>query len=176
MSSPDDLQALRRWYVWLLRLYPRAHRERFGEGMTQTFNDLLRERKAEGRSCVTLAVHLGVETLGAIMRARFETAVRDPRFRRPAAATSLVLTVPLVMSVIDRQRPPGDGWHWGPMDFVVMGILLFGAGFLYEHLARKVHRLGQRVALGAAVLLTLLAIWVELAVDGVSQILGVMLA
>jgi hypothetical protein len=28
------------WYAVLLRLYPRHFRERFGEGMAQTFRDL----------------------------------------------------------------------------------------------------------------------------------------
>jgi hypothetical protein len=39
----------KRWYAKLLRFYPKPYRERFGEGMEQTFNDLCRERyKAEG--------------------------------------------------------------------------------------------------------------------------------
>jgi len=33
----------RTWYAMLLRLYPRPFRERFGEGMAQTFHDLCRE-------------------------------------------------------------------------------------------------------------------------------------
>jgi hypothetical protein len=32
------------WYAVLLRLYPRPFRERFGEGMAQTFHDLCREQ------------------------------------------------------------------------------------------------------------------------------------
>src|SRR3989442_15234945 len=40
----------RTWYGMLLRLYPRPFRERFGEGMAQTFHDLCREqRDARGR-------------------------------------------------------------------------------------------------------------------------------
>ena len=35
----------RTWYAMLLRLYPRPFRERFGEGMAQTFHDLCRERR-----------------------------------------------------------------------------------------------------------------------------------
>ena len=38
----------RRWYAMLPRLYPRPFRERFGEGMAQTFDDLCREHRVAG--------------------------------------------------------------------------------------------------------------------------------
>jgi hypothetical protein len=75
------------------------------------------------------------------------------------------------MTIVDRNRPAGDGWHWGPGDFVVMGALLFGAGVAYEFLASNVDRKAYRVALGATIALSVLAIWFELAVDGVSKTL-----
>ncbi len=42
----------RTWYAMLLRLYPRPFRERFGEGMAQTFHDLCREQ--QGRQAGTV--------------------------------------------------------------------------------------------------------------------------
>ena len=88
---------------------------------------------------------------------------------RPAIGTALILLVPLVMTILDRSKPAGDGWHWGPGDFVVMGALLFGAGVTYEVLASRMQSKASRVAVGAAILLAVLAVWVELAVDGVSR-------
>ena len=44
----------RTWYAMLLRLYPRPFRERFGEGMAQTFHDLCREHS--GRQAGTVRV------------------------------------------------------------------------------------------------------------------------
>lgn len=98
---------------------------------------------------------------------------RSPKLGvRPAIGTGLILLVPLVMSILDRHKPAGDGWHWGPMDFVVMGALLFGAGLTFEYFARKLGRGVPRIALGAATLGAVLAIWVELAVDGISKLLA----
>ena len=95
---------------------------------------------------------------------------------RPAIVTGGILLIPLVMSILDRGKPAGDGWHWGPGDFIVMGALLFGAGLMYEFLARKLDRKKHRVAVGIAIVFAVLAIWVELAVDGVSQIVRWVLA
>jgi hypothetical protein len=89
---------------------------------------------------------------------------------RPFVGTCLLLLVPLVMSILDRNRPAGDGWHWDALDFLVMGALLFGAGFSYEFIARKLGRKTQRAALGVVILCLVLAVWVELAVDGISQL------
>ena len=69
---------------------------------------------------------------------------------RPAIGTGLLLLIPLVMSTLDRHKPAGDGWHWGPMDFVVMGVLLFGAGLAYEYFASRLGDRRHRVLLGAA--------------------------
>lgn len=76
------------------------------------------------------------------------------------------------MSVMDRDKPAGDGWHWDAADFLVMGALLFGAGLGYEFLAGKLGRKTQRAALGISILCLVLAAWVELAVGGISQLVG----
>ena len=89
---------------------------------------------------------------------------------RPFVGTCLLLLVPLVMSVMDRDKPAGDGWHWDAADFLVMGALLFGAGLGYEFFAGKLGRKAQRAALGIAILCLVLAVWVELAVGGISQL------
>lgn len=91
---------------------------------------------------------------------------------RPAIATAVLLLVPLLMTVVDRHKPAGDGWHWGPLDFVVMGLLLFGAGLAYELASRRLDRRTHRVALGLAILGAVLAIWAELAVGAISQLLA----
>ena len=90
---------------------------------------------------------------------------------RPAIGTGLFLLIPLVMTVVDRNKPAGDGWHWGPGDFLAMGALLFGAGVAYEFLSSNLERKAYRVAVGLAIALSVFAIWFELAVDGVSKTL-----
>ena len=53
---------------------------------------------------------------------------------------------------------------WTGFDFIVMGILLLGAGLLCELVLRKVRRVHYRIALCAGILICLLLIWAELAV------------
>src|ERR1043165_1188772 len=44
MASKASIRRRRNWYVKLVGLFPKPFRERFGEGMEQTFTDLCRER------------------------------------------------------------------------------------------------------------------------------------
>ena len=89
---------------------------------------------------------------------------------RPAVGTTLILLVPLTLTLLNQHTPVGVGWHWSPMDFVVMGVLLFGAGLSYEFIARKLGSKTHKVALGVIILGVVLAIWSELAVGAISQV------
>jgi hypothetical protein len=53
---------------------------------------------------------------------------------------------------------------WGPFDFIIAGILLFGTGLAIEFVLRKVKKLEYRLALCAAILIGLFLVWAELAV------------
>ena len=66
MAFDPSMQRYRNWYAKLLGFYPRAYRERFGEGMEQTFNDLCRERAGGGLFCFVLWTFS--ETSAAIIR------------------------------------------------------------------------------------------------------------
>ena len=54
--------------------------------------------------------------------------------------------------------------NWGPGGFLVAGVLLFAAGTIYGLASARITRARRRVAVGAAVLLGLAAVWAELAV------------
>ena len=58
----------RTWYAKLLQLYPRPFRERFGEGMAQTFHDLCREHSEARRGLYGLALWIFFETSVGIVR------------------------------------------------------------------------------------------------------------
>jgi hypothetical protein len=67
----DEQRAIARYrflYRKLLRCYSKSHRERFGESMEQTFNDLCRERVRAGRGLGGLVVWTFVETSAGILR------------------------------------------------------------------------------------------------------------
>lgn len=53
--------------------------------------------------------------------------------------------------------------QWELSDFVIMGALIFGMGFIFVHVARLTPR-KYRVLIGTGFFLLLLLIWAELAV------------
>jgi uncharacterized BrkB/YihY/UPF0761 family membrane protein len=71
--------------------------------------------------------------------------------------TALILLVPLVAMQFS------DDVDWSITDFVTIGILLLGAGLLYELAAAKT-KPKYRAALAAAFIAIVLVIWAELAV------------
>lgn len=77
---------------------------------------------------------------------------------RIALATGFLLLLPLTAMQFT------DEVTWGPGDFVVAGILLFGAGLTYELLSRRACAMAYRTAAGVAVAAALLLIWTNLAV------------
>src|SRR5882757_6676311 len=89
----------RTWYAMLLRLYPRPFRERFGEGMTQTFQDLCRERGDAGRELFGFALWIFCETLGGIVMENIMRADQlGKTMLRVALGALAVWMVPLVAS------------------------------------------------------------------------------
>lgn len=57
-----------------------------------------------------------------------------------------------------------DEVDWGIMDFTIMGILLFGTGFICEFIMRMVKSTQIKIILCGAILLIFFLIWAELAV------------
>lgn len=76
MAMEPRTRRYRHWYSKLLRLYPKAYRERLGAGMEQTFNDLCHERVKAGRGLFSLALWVFAETLAAILRENATTVTR----------------------------------------------------------------------------------------------------
>lgn len=75
-----------------------------------------------------------------------------------AGVTGLLLLVPAVAMQFTAEVA------WGPGDFIVAAVLIFGAGLVYALAARRAPRLGQRLLLGAGVATVLALVWAELAV------------
>src|SRR6185503_21005307 len=83
MVSEPSLQRYRKWYAKLLRLYPRQYRERFGEAMEQTFNDLYRERIKAERGLLTFVLWIFLETSAGIIRENATMLMRWSMKRGP---------------------------------------------------------------------------------------------
>jgi hypothetical protein len=136
----------RTWYAMLLRLYPRPFRERFGEGMAQTFHDLCREHGDTKRRLRGLALWIFFETSLGIIR---ENTTHMPQLvktmLRVALGALAVLMVPLVASRVV------EGWNWSAGSFVFVYVLFFVTGMVYAAIARKMaawsYKAGVAVAL-----------------------------
>jgi hypothetical protein len=140
--------AARRWrgfYAMLLRLYPQPFRDRFGEGMAQTFADLCRERRKAGRGLFGLAVWVLLETLAGIIRenSRHMTPMGQTVLRVALVAMGLLM-VPLVASRIV------EGWNWPPQAFVLTYVLFFLTGMAYALIARKMKAWAYKAGVGLA--------------------------
>ncbi|MFZ5954995.1 MAG: hypothetical protein ACOYT4_01095 [Nanoarchaeota archaeon] len=66
---------------------------------------------------------------------------------------AIVVTVILILPLLTKAP-------WTGSDFLFAGILLFGAGFVYEFTARKTENIKYRIAIGFAITIVLIFIWV----------------
>jgi hypothetical protein len=80
-----------------------------------------------------------------------------------AIATAFILLLPLsAMQFTDEVA-------WNLADFVVAGVLLFGAGLTYQLVARRAGNVVYRVAVGVAVAAALLLVWTVGAVGVIGE-------
>ena len=168
MASDRAIGRYRRWYGRLLRLYPRRFQERFAEPMTQTFTDLCHERTDASRGLHRFALGTLAETTAQIMRENMTQLMQTKSYFRWVIVTAVVLAIPALAMALNLAIPdPGsgtDGVNWGPMDFAIVGVLVLGAGLLYEYASSRGGTVAHRAAVGIAVLAGLFLAWVNLAV------------
>lgn len=135
----------RTWYVMLLRLYPPPFRERFGEGMAQTFHDLCRENRAAGRGLFGLALWMFFETsVGIVRENTIHMSQLGKTTLRVALGALAVWMVPLVASQFV------EDWHWGVGGFVRAYVLFFLTGMVIALVARRMDVWSYKAAVGLA--------------------------
>ncbi len=161
MAVEPFIRRCRNWYAKLLRLSPKPYRERFGEGMEQTFNDLCRERVKAGRGLIRFALWMFFETSAGIMRENMAFIIMQKSIIRVALGTGLILLIPLFGNLFV------DGWNWPLPAFILAGTLLFGTGLTYELVARKMNNKAYRFAVGLALGTAFVLTWINLAVGGI---------
>lgn len=155
----DDASArYRRLYARLLRLYPKPYRERFGEGMEQTFNDLCRERAVAGDDLFGFSLRTFLETSAGIVRVSFPLLLmRNKNILLLAIGTACIL----MLAALGNRFV--EGWNWDPFDFVFIGALLFGSGLVFELISRRGGPY-YRMAVGLGVVTAVLLLWINAAV------------
>jgi len=85
-----------------------------------------------------------------------------------------ILLIPLVLTIRDG-GVEGVGWNWTAGDFLAMGTLLFVFGLMIDFAIRKLGFTTKGIAAVAGIVLVLLAVWTELAVGAVSQLVAFIL-
>ena len=155
----DTTASYRRLYELLLRLSPRSFRDRFGESMSQTFGDVLRDRSREGRGVFAYALWMCAETSVQILRMNITSfAMKNKRIVWIICAIVGLLLIPFIAGQFT------DEMQWTGSDYLIMGIMLTIAGTLFEVGARfstsTPYRVGLATAVGTGFLLT----WMNLAV------------
>jgi len=79
--------------------------------------------------------------------------------------SSFIFAVPaLLMLAAFFANLYADGWNWSPSDFLVAGILLFGAAFFVHLVLSSGRSLSSKLIISMIILLALALIWIELAV------------
>jgi hypothetical protein len=151
----------RKLYAKLLRLYPKPYRERFGEGMEQTFNDLCRERREAGDGLFGFVSWVFAETSAGIIRENLTFIIMQNITRR-LSAWAIIVAIILMAPLVAMQFT--DEVAWTLLDFVTAGSLLLGSALVYELATRNLTNTKYRVAIGVAVAAALLYVWAELAV------------
>jgi hypothetical protein len=129
----------------LLRLYPRPFRERFGEGMAQTFCDLCQERKVARRGLFGFALWIFCDTLVGIVKENTTHMLQlGKTMLRVALGAMAVLMVPLVASQFVKD------WNWPVGAFVRAYVLFFGTGMVFALVARRIGAWSYKAGVGVA--------------------------
>ncbi len=158
MAYEHSIRRFRDWYATLLRLYPKPYRERFGEPMEQTFNDLCRERREAEDGLFGFVLWMFVETSAGIIKENITFIIMQKSIIRLALVTVGILLIPLLAMQVS------DEWNWDLFDFAFMGTLIFGTGLAYQLIARKAGTTGYRAAVGMALATAFLLVWINGAV------------
>ena len=75
-----------------------------------------------------------------------------------ALGTAVLLSIPLVAMQFT------DEVNWGPVDFLIAGLLIFGAGFAYVMFIRYQSTLVYKAAIASSIGSTFLMVWANLGV------------
>jgi len=157
MASDVAGRHYRTWYAMLLRLYPRPFRERFGEGMAQSFHDLCVERRNADRGLFGFVLWIFFETsMGVVMENTTHMTQMSRTMLRAALVALGLLMVPLVASRVV------EGWNWPAGTFVFVYVLFFATGMAFALIARKMDAWAYKAGVGLALVAGFVLGWANM--------------
>ena len=198
-----DQKTIHTLYKKLLILYPRGFRERLGESMEQTFQDLCNEQKGGGSPRGFVVLSLFAETAIGIAQEHLllliegdviKTILTNPRW---AAITSLILSLPLGLTFVafmfdiqpltnplnDLFTIEGQGGEINMLGRIIIygGLLLLPLAFALnlQPMLKREGPEGKRslyiinLIIGAAILLLIIFTWGGLLVEEIYCLRGI---
>lgn len=146
MAYEYAIRRYRKWYARLLRLYSNPYHVRFGEGMEQTFVDLLRERVAEEQGLFRCALWMFVETGAGMITMK--------------SIVGFALPIALAFVVIGWLGEGGPLFGIGMLSLPIIAILM--AYVAYKE--ARPYSVSYRFAIGIALVASVLLIWMSLGI------------
>lgn len=168
-------------YSFLLNFYPKSYKKQFGEEMKYVFSESLKEiyRESGEKGVLSLWSRTIFDTGKSLAIQHFENQkggafmkndliMQNKIFAFIVVGAAALLSLPYMAMKFNWVKPdpsnPNDvGVYWSLIDFVMMGILIFGAASLFVGIARIAPR-NYRVLIGVGVALAFLLIWAHLAI------------
>lgn len=158
MAYDHLMQRYRTWYAALIRLYPKPYYERFGEGMEQTFSDLLREHSRKGKRG-SYVLWIFIETFNFIIKQHIRyMTIRQRNILLIALGTIFLLLVPVIGMQVSGE------WNWTLSDFIFAFVMIFSTGLAFELVSTKGGTLAYRAAVGLALTASFSLVWINAAV------------
>ena len=119
-------------YRKLVALYPNGFRDRLGESMEQTFNDLLRERRAQSDGSFGFVLRTFIETAAGIIQEHLSDNMKHIATNpKSAALVGFLLILPFLFlnMVVARRMEPlfsliRPGLHTSPHEYVLLAFVL----------------------------------------------------
>ena len=177
-------QLVRRLYKKLLALYPRGFRERLGESMEQTFNDLCNERKQQAeRGLFKFVLWMFVETAVGITREYILIITYGAYMKniftnlRPPVIISFILVIPFMILELVNRRNFNEGFP-----IALFGFLWLLPTLFIITIMPMVRNIGAGNSIIANPIILLLRVvflafiawmWVSLVIDQMPCFLGV---
>lgn len=151
-----------RAYRLLLRAYPSALRDEYGDEMVRCFRDLCREalEKGGGLGLAALWARTLPEWIWTAVKERSTMVARIAH----RSAAGLALATALILLLLWLAMRIANEMNWSLFDFVFAGALIFGTGLTYQVVTRKAGNMAYRLAIGLALAAAFILILVNLAV------------
>jgi hypothetical protein len=132
MAYEQATARYRQWYAKLLRFYPKLYRERFGEGMQQTFNDLCHERYKTGSGLFSFVLWTFVDTLAGIIKENIEkeSIIMKPILRIFGGAIIGIITAIAIIATayLLKGTEHENAWFY----ILAVGLVLIAAFEMYS--------------------------------------------